>query len=95
MTMTTNRGYYCTITAWFPKEKATLKEKEEKGATNAKEKSKPENQTQSVNQLRYEEFLELQALTKRSARDAYKEKGPCVVKKRSCACTKIKINFQR
>ena len=75
MTLTTNRGYYCTITAWFPKEKATLKEKEERGAINAKEKSKPENQTMSVNQLRYEEFLELQALKKRSARDAYREKG--------------------
>jgi len=30
MSMVTNRGYYCTITAWFPKEKQTLKENKEK-----------------------------------------------------------------
>ena len=69
----TNRGYYVTITAWFPKEKLTLKENREKSLAMAENMKKPDGVvvTQSINQLRYEEFIELQSLKKRNANDAH------------------------
>ena len=69
--MVTSRGYYITITAWFPKEKQTLKENREKNLALAESMKRPIEPQAPINIVRFDEFVEIQNLKKRSARDAY------------------------